>query len=325
MLRHRRIKQKNKMKTIKKITFASFLTLGSLAANAQQIPMYTHYMYNTLAVNPAYAGSRDALTVTGLYRSQWVDFKGAPVSQTLTIHSPVGNEHIGLGLSVVNDKIGPVNSTSIVGNFAYRMKLNAKSKLALGVSAGANLFQANLNALNLDQPADPTFQNNINNHVTPNFGVGAYYSRERFYAGISTPALLQNNYAVVTKADGSKLIGKEQRTYFLIAGAVFNIADNLAFKPTTLVKVTAGAPVQVDLTASFIIMKKLLLGVMYRSGDAAGALVGFDITNQLHIGYSYDWSYGLQTSKYNNGSHELMLRYDFIFGSKKQIHSPRYF
>jgi type IX secretion system PorP/SprF family membrane protein len=313
------------MKTLKKIIFASFLIIGNLTINAQQLPMYTHYMYNTLVVNPAYAGSRDALTVTGLYRSQWVDFKGAPVSQTLTMHTPLGNEHIGVGLAVGNDKIGATNSTSVVADFAYRMKLSEKSKLALGISAGANMFQANLSALNLDQQADPTFQNNINNHITPNFGVGAYYSRERFYAGISTPALLQNNYSVVKNADGGNLIGKEQRSYFLIAGGVINMSDNLAFKPTTLVKATVGAPIQVDLTASFIIMKKLLLGAMYRSGDAAGALVGFDINNQLHIGYSYDWSYGLETFKYNQGSHELMLRYDFIFGSKKQIHSPRYF
>jgi type IX secretion system PorP/SprF family membrane protein len=313
------------MKIIKKVTFMLVLTLGSLTVNAQQVPIYTHYMYNTLVVNPAYAGSRDALTVTGLYRSQWVDFKGAPVVQTVTIHSPLRNDHIGVGLAVLNDKTGPTNNTSVVGDFAYRIQLNTKSKLAFGLSAGANMFQANLSALNLDQPTDPTFQNNINNHVTPNFGAGAYYSRERFYAGVSVPNLLENNYSTVKKADGTTLIGKEQRSYFLIAGTVFNITDNFAFKPTALVKVTAAAPIQADYTASFIIMKKLLLGAMYRSGDAVGALVGFDITNQLHIGYSYDWSYGLATSKYNNGSHELILRYDFIFPSKKQIHSPRYF
>lgn len=121
------------------------------------------------------------------------------------------------------------------------------------------------------------------------------------------------------------LIGKEQRHYFFIAGTVLNISDNLAFKPTTFIKVTPGAPVQATPTATFIIMKKLLVGVMYRTGDAVGALVGFDITEQLHIGYSYDWSFGLQTFKYNQGSHELVLRYDFLCFDKKQIHSPRYF
>jgi type IX secretion system PorP/SprF family membrane protein len=313
------------MKTFKKITSALALTLSGLALNAQQAPMYTHYMYNTLAVNPAYAGSRDALTITALHRSQWVDFKGAPVTQTLTLHAPLRNEHIGVGLSVSNDKIGPVNNTAVFADFAYIMKMTAKSKLALGVSAGANIFQASLSSLNLDQQTDAVFTNNISNRVTPNFGFGAYYSRERFYAGISAPNLLQNNYSVVTEADGGTLVAKEQRHYFLIAGTMIKLTNNLELKPTALVKVTPAAPVQADVTASFIIMKKLLIGGMFRTGDAVGALVGIDITEQLHLGYSYDWSYGLKTAKYNKGSHEVMLRYDFIYSSKKQIQSPRYF
>jgi type IX secretion system PorP/SprF family membrane protein len=313
------------MKTFKKITIGLVLSSASLTMNAQQAPMFTHYMYNTLAVNPGYAGSRDALTVTALHRSQWVDFKGAPLTQTLTVHSPLRNEHIGLGLSVLNDKIGPTNNTSITADFAYIMKLNPKSKLALGLSAGANIWQANLSSLALDQQTDPVFQNSIHNHATPNFGFGAYYSRERFYAGISAPNLLQNNYSSVQVPNGNTLVGKEQRHYFLIAGTLFNLSENLAFKPTTLIKVTAGAPIQADVTASFIIMKKLLVGAMFRSGDAFGALVGFDITEQLHVGYSYDWSYGLRTFKYNQGSHEIVLRYDFISIDKKQIHSPRNF
>lgn len=313
------------MKTHKKIAFGLVLTLGSLTVNAQQAPMYTHYMNNTLSVNPGYAGSRDALTVTALHRSQWVDFKGAPLTQTLTMHSPLRNPHIGLGLSVLNDKIGPVNNTSVFADFAYIMNLNPKSKLAFGLSAGANIFQASLNTLELDQQTDPVFTSNINNHVTPNFGFGAYYYRERFYAGISTPNLLQNNYSAVKLENGNTLIGKEQRHFFFIAGTMFNISENLAFKPTTLIKVTPAAPIQADVTASFIIMKKLLIGAMFRTGDAVGALVGYDITDQFHVGYSYDWSYGLKTAKYNQGSHEIVLRYDFIFIDKKQIHSPRNF
>jgi len=313
------------MNTLKKITIVLVLTLGSLTINAQQDPMFTHYMYNTLSVNPGYAGSRDALSVTALHRSQWVDFKGAPLTQTLTLHTPLTNRHIGIGLSVLNDKIGPINNTSVFADFAYIMNLAEKSKLALGLSAGANIFQANLSSLQLDQQTDPVFQNNINNHVAPNFGFGAYYYRERFYAGISIPDLLQNSYSEVNLDNGRTLIAKEQRHYFFIAGTVLNITDNLAFKPTTFIKVTSAAPIQADFTASFIIMKRLLVGAMFRTGDAFGALVGFDITNQLHVGYSFDWSYGLQTNKYNQGSHELVLRYDFLFFDKKQIHSPRYF
>ncbi len=313
------------METIKKITLALVLSSGSLTINAQQAPMFTHYMNNTLAVNPGYAGSRDALTVTALHRSQWVDFKGAPLTQTLTMHSPLRNKHIGLGLSVLNDKIGPTNNTSVTADFAYIIQVNEKSRLALGLSAGANIWQASLNSLELDQQNDPVFQNNISNHVTPNFGFGAYYSRERFYAGLSAPNLLQNSYSEVKLENGNTLVGKEQRHFFLIAGTLFKITDNLAFKPTTLIKVTPAAPVQADLTASFIIMKKLLVGAMFRTGDAVGALIGFDITEQFHVGYSYDWSYGLKTFKYNQGSHEIILRYDFEFIDKKQIHSPRNF
>lgn len=313
------------MKTHKKIAFGLVLTLGSLTVNAQQAPMYTHYMNNTLSVNPGYAGSREALTVTALHRSQWVNFKGAPLTQTLTMHSPLRNPHIGLGLSLLNDKIGPVNNTSVCADFAYIMNLTSKSKLAFGLSAGANIFQASLNTLELDQQTDPVFTTNISNHVTPNFGFGAYYYRERFYAGISTPNLLQNSYSVVKLENGNTLIGKEQRHFFLIAGTMLKISENLAFKPTTLIKVTPAAPIQADVTASFIIMKKLLVGAMFRTGDAFGALVGYDITDQFHVGYSYDWSFGLKTGKYNQGSHEIVLRYDFVFIDKKQIHSPRNF
>ncbi|MES2592842.1 MAG: type IX secretion system membrane protein PorP/SprF [Bacteroidota bacterium] len=312
------------MKTLKKIILVLVLALEAIAIKAQQAPMYTHYMYNTLVVNPAYAGSRDALTITALHRSQWVDFKGAPLTQTLTVHSPLKNEHLALGLSLSNDKIGPSNTTAVFADFAYRMKVSEKAKLALGISAGANIFQANVNSLELDQQNDPVFQQNIRNRATPNFGFGAYYSRERFYAGISAPNLLQNNYSVV-KTDGGTLIGKEQRHYFLIAGTMIKLSENLGFKPTTLIKVTPAAPVQADVTASFIIMDKLLLGAMYRTGDSFGALVGVDVTEQFHIGYSFDWSYGLQTFKYNQGSHEIVLRYDFLSASKKQIHTPRYF
>lgn len=299
------------------------LIVTSITLKAQQAPMYTHYMYNTLVVNPAYAGSRDALTVTALHRSQWVGFEGAPLTQTLTLHAPLRNEHIGLGLSVMNDKIGPVNFSSVTANFAYIMKVSRKAKLSLGLSAGANIIQANLNAISLDQQNDPAFFNNLNNKVSPNFGCGAYYSRELYYIGLSLPNLIENNYT--NSSEVNTMAGKNQRHYFLIAGTMLKINNNLSFKPTTLIKVTAGAPIQADVTASFIFMQKFLLGAMFRSGDATGALIGFDISQLFHIGYSYDWSYGLSTANYNQGSHELLLRYDFMFKNKKQIHTPRYF
>lgn len=313
------------MKIINKIAAIIIFTITALHTTAQQAPMYTHYMYNTMVVNPAYAGSRDALTVSALHRSQWVGFEGAPSTQTLTLHAPLRNEHIGLGLAVMKDKIGPVSFSSVTANFAYIMRVSRNAKLALGLSAGANMIQADLNTLALDQQNDPAFLNNINNKISPDFGFGAYYSRERFYAGLSIPNLIENNYSNSNDALGNKLSGKDQRHYFIIAGTMLKVSNSLSFKPTTLIKVTAGAPIQADITGSFIIMDKFLLGAMYRTGDATGALIGFDLTNQLHIGYSYDWSIGLSTAKYNQGSHEVLIRYDFLLKNKKQIHTPRYF
>jgi type IX secretion system PorP/SprF family membrane protein len=313
------------MKTQNSIIHLLLLCLSSFSTFAQQDPMYTHYMNNSLSINPAYAGSRDALTVTLLHRSQWVAFKGAPITQTLTMHMPVANKHIGVGLSVGNDKIGPNNNTTASAQFAYILHLNERSKLSLGVNGGINILQSDLNTLVLHNQNDVTFNTNIANRVTPTFGVGAYYKRERFYAGVSVPNLVESNYSNLTLSNGTTFLGKSQRHYFFIAGALFKLADKLDLKPTTLVKMTAGAPVQVDLTASFIISDRFLIGAMVRSGDALGILVGFDITKQFHVGYSYDWSYGLRTYKYNAGSHEVFLRYDFIFKGMLQVNSPRYF
>ncbi len=313
------------MTLFRKTTFVLVLVLGALSIKAQQMPMYTHYMYNTLMVNPAYAGSRDALTVTALNRKQWVSFEGAPLTQTLSMHAPIRSKHVGLGLSVMNDKIGPTNNISAFVDFAFIMKLTEKSKLALGLSGGVNVFTADLNSLELNEENDPAFMHDIDNSILPNFGFGAYYSREKFYAGVSVPNLIENSYSNIDHSAENTLIGKERRHYFFIAGAIFDLSPNLAIKPTTLVKVTAAAPVQADLTCSFIIMQKFLFGAMYRTGDAVGILAGLSITDQFYFGYSFDWSYGVKTGEYNNGSHELILRYDFIFNSNKQIHSSRYF
>ena len=313
------------MKTIKFIIALVLSLVSIVAATAQQAPMYTHYMNNTLVVNPAYAGSRDALTVTAINRIQWVGFDGSPVTQSITIHSPLANDHIGLGLSVLNDKIGPTNTTAVAVDYAYRFNLTENSKMSFGLSVGMNVFQANLNTLQLDLQNDQVFLTDINNRIMPNIGFGAYYSTERFYAGFSVPNLLENSYSEIAQTSSSTLIGKEQRHYFFIAGSMIRLSDNLEFKPTTYIKVTSAAPVEADLTASFVIQKRFLLGAMVRTGDALGALVGFDITDQFHIGYSFDWSYGLQTFRYNQGTHEIVLRYDFLLSNRKQIHSPRNF
>ncbi len=309
---------------MKKIYITLIIAFCSVAAIAQQDAMFTHYMFNTLSVNPAYAGSRDALTITGLHRSQWVGFDGAPTTQTITLHTPIFNKNMGVGLSVINDKIGPTNTTAFYGDYAYKLKIDEKSKLGLGLSVGLNIRQNNLINLSTDEAGDQSFAANQESDLLPNFGFGAYYYSDRYYVGASIPKLLENDYKS-NEISGGLNLASEKRHYFLIAGTVFDINKDLKLKPTTLIKLTNGAPAQADITATFIVRDFVWGGVMYRTGDALGVLLGAYVNNQLTIGYSYDWSYGNRTIKYNAGSHELMLIYDLIYKNKEKIRSPRYF
>lgn len=309
---------------MKKFLLLLIIVFSSSVLLAQQDAMFTHYMYNTLSVNPAYAGSRDALTVTALHRSQWVGFEGAPTTQTLTLHTPVFNENIGLGLSVLNDKVGPTNVTSINVDFAYKVKLSEKAKLSFGLSAGLNVRQNGLTDLDLNESIDQSFSTDEDSELLPNFGFGLYYSTERFYVGLSTPKLLENDYKSNIAAEGSKH-ASDNRHYYLISGFVFDLNSEFKLKPTTLIKFTNKQSPQLDLTASLIFRDKVWAGLMYRTSDAAGVLVGVFITPVLKLGYSFDWSIGNETFEYNKGSHEIMLMYDLEFTNKSKIRSPRYF
>lgn len=309
---------------MKKLIFIFLLIAGVLRVNAQQDPMYTHYMFNTLGINPAYAGSRDALTITLLHRSQWVTFPGAPVTQSVTAHAPVLNDMFSLGLSVVNDAVGPVRNSSFFIDYAYRVRLTDESKLALGLKVGLSSLQANLTSLALDQginKEDPAFSDNLTGQISPNVGFGVYYTNRKFYAGISTPRLFKSTYS--TAVDSS--LYKEQQHYFFIMGASYALNEKFEIVPTTFMKITKGAPIEADFSARLVYDNKFSVGAMYRTLDAAGLLVGVSLTEQLYAGYSFDWSFPNATSKYNNGSHEIVLRYDFIFTGKGKIRSPRYF
>lgn len=310
---------------MKQILLTVFAILMGAATFAQQDAMFTHYSFNTLAVNSGYAGSRDALTVTGLHRSQWINFPGAPTTQTLTVHAPIANDKMGLGLSVLNDKIGPTQLTGVNADFAYKIQLGERGKLAFGLKAGLN-FRANrlVSKVTTAEGDDNAFQSDIQTDLLPNFGFGVYYSTPKFYVGLSTPRLLENDLAANTT---TSISSREQRHYFFIAGAVFpiNESGSVKLRPTTFFKLTQGAPAELDLTALFYFQDKYWVGPMLRTTDAVGVLAGLNITDQFSLGYSFDWSFGNKTAVYNAGSHELMLRYDFIFKSKGKILSPRYF
>ena len=308
---------------MKKILTILILSVSGILL-AQQEAMFTHYAFNTLAVNPAYAGSRDALTITGLHRSQWVGFDGAPTTQTLTLHTPILNDKIGVGLSVLNDKIGPSNNTALYFDAAYRLPVSEQGTLAFGLKAGINIVKQDLTSIETDQSGDASFGEDLTSGILPNFGGGLYYYTQKYYVGVSTPKIMQNEFETGGTTSGTD-VATEQRHYFAIAGAVFDLSDKVKLKPTTFLKVTAGAPVELDLSGMFIFNNKYELGGMFRTGDALGVLLGYNINELLRIGYSFDWSYNNTTFKYNNGSHEVMVRYDAIFSSNKKIRSPRYF
>jgi len=217
-----------------------------------------------------------------------------------------------------------VNTTSFYGDFAYKFQVSEKGKLSLGLKAGMNIMQGNLSSLSLDNQSDQAFSSNIQSALLPNFGFGAYYSTTQWYAGLSIPKLLENNYDNNT-ATGSTNLGGEKRHYYLIGGAVFSLNDKFKLKPTTFLKVTKSAPLEADLTGMIIYKDLIEGGLMFRTGDAVGVLLGYNVNNQFRLGYSFDWSYTNTTFKYNGGSHELMLRYDFIYKDKGRIQSPRYF
>lgn len=307
------------------VAFIVFI-VGVFQSFGQQEAAFSHYSFNTLGVNSAYAGSRNALTVTGLHRSQWVSFPGAPQTQTITLHTPLFKDNLGFGLSMLNDKIGPTQTSGIFIDVAYRMRLGYKGKLSFGLKGGVNLRKVDLTEITTIQEDDPNFLSGISSQALPNFGFGMYYQLPKFYLGLSTPKLLQNTF-LTDPENISPELGKENIHGYLIVGGVVDVskANGIQLKPSALVKYTSGAPIQVDLTTLFYYNEFLWAGPMFRTGDAIGVLAGVNISEQFALGYAFDWSYANTTGRYNNGSHELMLRYDFIFSRQSKIESPRHF
>jgi type IX secretion system PorP/SprF family membrane protein len=287
---------------------------------AQQDPMFTQYMFNTLSVNPAYAGSADLLAINAIHRSQWVKFEGAPVTQTLALHSPLKKESISVGGSIINDSHGPVKQTGLYVDLSYRIFFD-KTKLAFGLKGGVNLFQANLLELNPQIEDDPVFGSDISNRTLPNFGAGVLWYGKTHYVGLSVPKLMSNKLIDGDLPDFEN--NKERQHFFFIAGIVLDVNNYVKFKPSVLVKAVNGAPMSFDVTANFLFYEKLWLGAMYRHEDAIGALVQYEINRKIKIGYAYDYTLS-DIADYSSGSHEIMLGLDLgkRFGGDV---SPRYF
>jgi type IX secretion system PorP/SprF family membrane protein len=288
------------------------------AANAQQDPQYTQYMYNPINVNPAYAGSKGVLSIFGMHRTQWVGLDGAPVTNTISVNSPVG-KNVGLGVSFINDRIGVMDENSFSVDFAYTIRGAGSHKLAFGLKGTADVLNVDYTKLEIYDPTDPSYQVNIENHFMPNFGIGIYWYSQQSYIGFSVPNLLESDHY----DDNVVAVSKEKLHYYLTGGYVFDLSYNLKFKPATMIKATVGAPLQVDFSANFLFAKNFTVGVAYRWDAAVSALVGFQITKGIFAGYAYD----METTKlanYNSGSHEIFLRFEFL-GRQKNVMDPRFF
>ncbi|WP_396632884.1 type IX secretion system membrane protein PorP/SprF [Maribacter sp. R86514] len=306
-----------------------FLTIiitvaGLFMGYSQQDAQYTQYMYNTISVNPAYAGSRGVLSIAALHRSQWVGLDGAPTTQTLNFHTPV-SEHVGLGLSVVNDEIGNGTNqdTYIDAAFSYTVKTSEEGKLSFGLKAGGHLF--NVDFTKLRNYGAETNLPNIDNKFSPNFGAGIYYHTDQFYAGLSVPNFLQTEHFDSSDTNSSSLIAQERMNFYLITGYVFELRNDVKFKPAALIKAVKGAPLQLDLSANFLFNDKFSLGAAYRWDAALSALFGFQLNDQLMLGLAYDKeTTDLGATRFNDGSFEIMLRYEFL-NKYKRVITPRFF
>ena len=294
------------------------LLLTGFVSFGQQDAQYTQYMYNTINVNPAYAGSRGVMSIFGLHRTQWVGLDGAPVTNALSINSPIENSNIGVGLSFVNDRIGPTNENTISADFSYTIQTSETYKLSFGIKGTANLFSLDVKKLNPVTANDPSLVD-LNNYFSPNVGAGVYFHSDKLYLGASVPNFLETK----RYEDNTTAIYKERLNFYLIGGYVFDISSNLKFKPAFLTKVVEGAPLQLDLSGNFLINEKFVLGAAWRWSAAVSAMAGFQVNDGLYIGYGYD----LETTKlrnYNSGSHEIFLRFE-LFKKAERIVSPRFF
>lgn len=288
-------------------------------ANAQQNPQYTQYMYNMNVINPAYAGSKESLSTTFLFRDQWSGIDGAPRTYTFSTHSPVGN-NLGLGLSGISDRIGPVQQNDIMADISYTLRLGNDWNLAFGVKAGATFYDIGLADVTTQIELDPAFSGNYN-ETFGIFGAGLFLYNNNFYVGLSVPNFLESTHFTT---DGDRAFGNQERHFFGTIGYVFELNDFIKFKPSAFVKTQLSEFdtdfLSYDVNANFLFYERFEVGASYRVDDAFSALVGVKPFDWMHVGFAYDAT----QSDLNRPSYEAFIIFD-IFFKKKTYLSPRYF
>lgn len=295
-----------------------FFVFSTIICVAQQDAQYSQYMYNTISINPAYAGSRNVMSVFGLHRTQWIGLDGAPETNNFSINTPLNNNAFGIGISITNDKIGPSIDNSLAFDFAYSISTSEKFKLSFGLKGTLDRLDINVSKLNPLHQNDPAFKN-FESPFHTNIGFGLFLYSNSTYFGLSLP----NSIEINRYDDESVSLYRDKRSYYFITGHILELSNAFKFKPSLVSKYTQGAPLQLDLSANFLYKEKILLGCAVRVNAAVSALLGYQIDESWFVGYGYD----LDTTKwsnYNSGSHELFLRFE-LFKNYSKIVSPRFF
>jgi len=310
------------MKLLRRAIFVTIMIMSALLSKGQQDPMYTQYIFNLQTINPAYVGYWQTMGVTLLSRNQWVGLSGHPTTTTFSFQTPLKSENVGLGMSIVLDKVGIEKRLALSFDYSYMILLSDITFLRFGVKGGFTNYSNNLSDYYQypDGQVDNLFQGNIQNKFMPNFGFGLFLSSDKYYVSLSLPKILENSYQSNVSNYSTK---SEVRQLYLAGGMMFTISDHIKFKPTFMTKTVVGTPFQYDLSANFLLAEKFWIGGMYRSGDSFGAIAQWIISNNLRIGYAYDFT-TTDLQNYQNGVHEVMVTYEFNFASHKYI-SPRYF
>jgi len=299
---------------MKKILNTLFLILIVSALKAQQMPHYSQYLLNDYVINPAVAGSRGMFEARTNHRNQWVGITDAPRTFILSVNGPTESGKVGLGGSVFNDIVGPTRRTGFNFSYAYHFNLTSKVKMSLALSAGLLQFAIDGSRIRLRDPGDELFATSIQSTLVPDFGFGFYIYDENFFVGGSAPQLTQNKLKFFDNINGE---AKLEDHYFISAGYKFKINDDFAVQPYFLAKYVSPVPLQADISARVIYADRIWLGATFRTQDAFSALLGFKPTDNLVIGYSYDYTIsGLR--RYSTGTHEIMLGINFIKNDKSK-------
>ena len=308
-------------RTIRFIISFSLLLLGYENLNAQQLPLFSEYMFNTLEINPAYAGFRDALTVTTMFRKQYTGFKTAPQSAFLSADMPISDKKVGIGIKLLDDRGEVTKTIGAQGVYSFKVPTGVNSNLSFGLQAGFYNFKTDFTKVAVHDLNDPAFSQNVNS-LNLNFGTGLFFNTEKFYLGLSSPNFIRNSFST-SHNRGQHSEMKQKMHLYLHSGYVFKLNESLHLKPSFLVRGVVGAPISYDINTNLWISDVLGLGLSYRNKTAMVGIVDLKVLAGLHLGYAYDYV----TSKYtiiSKGSHEVILRYEF---SRKQegLLSPRYF